>query len=114
LAAAASGFVSGTADQGLVGDVVRTRSRTVKALFVVGANEGLLPRPQENDGIIDERDLLELKQQGAVLRYGAQELSAYDRLDLYTALSKTTQSLYVSFSYSDGSAELAPAPLWND
>ncbi len=105
------GVVPGTADQGLVGDVVRTRSRTVKALFVVGANEGLLPRPQQNDGIIDERDLLELKQQGASLRFGAQELSAYDRLDLYTALSKTTQSLYVSFSYSDGSAELAPAPI---
>ncbi|MEN6595636.1 MAG: PD-(D/E)XK nuclease family protein [Clostridiaceae bacterium] len=105
------GVVPGTADQGLIGDVVRTRSRTVKALFVVGANEGMLPRPQQNDGIIDERDLLELKQNGAPLRYGAQELGAYDRLDLYTALSKTTETLYVSFAYGDGSAELAPAPM---
>lgn len=105
------GVVPGTADQGLVGDVVRTRSRTVRALFVVGANDGLLPRPQMNDGLIDERDLLLLRAQGAELRFTGAELGAYDRLDLYTALAKTTESLYVSFAYGDGTGELAPSPV---
>ena len=54
LAGCSVGIVPGTADQGLVGDVVRTRSRRVRALFVVGANEGLLPRPQQNDGLLDD------------------------------------------------------------
>jgi ATP-dependent helicase/nuclease subunit B len=105
------GVVPGTADQGLVGDVVRTRSRTVRALFVVGANDGLLPRPQQNDGLIDERELTALREQGAELRFAGAELSAYDRLDLYTALAKATESLYISFSYGDGSGELSPSPI---
>lgn len=105
------GVVPGTADQGLVGDVVRTRSRTVKALFIVGANDGLLPRPQEDDGLFDERDRSFLRAEGADLRFSPRELGAYDRLDLYTALSKATETLYVSYAYSDGGSELAPAPL---
>jgi len=105
------GVVPGTADQGLVGDVVRTRSRTVRALFVVGANDGLLPCPQQNDGLIDERDLSELRMQGTQLRFTGAELGAYDRLDLYTALAKTTETLYISFAYGDGTSELAPSSV---
>ena len=108
---AAIGVVPGTADQGVVGDVVRTRSRRVKALFVVGANEGLLPRPQQNDGLLDDTEIKELQNQGAPLRKTAAEMSAADRLDLYTALSKTDENLYVSFAYGDGAGELAPSPL---
>ena len=105
------GVVPGTADQGLVGDVVRTRSRRVRALFVVGANEGLLPRPQSNDGLLDDGEILELRNLGAELQKTAVERSAADRLDLYTALSKATEYLYVSYAYGDGAGELSPSWL---
>ncbi|NLI53226.1 MAG: hypothetical protein GX417_02760 [Clostridiales bacterium] len=105
------GVVPGTADQGVVGDAVRTRSRRVKALFVVGANDGLLPRPQQNDGLLDDAEIRELIHQGAPIRKTAAELTAADRLDLYTALSKADEFLYVSYAYGDGGGELAPSPL---
>ena len=105
------GIVPGTADQGLVGDVVRTRSRRVRALFIVGANEGLLPRPQQNDGLLDDGEIHELRLLGAELKRTAAELTAVDRLDLYTALSKAGESLYVSYAYGDANGELAPSPL---
>lgn len=108
---ASIGVVPGTADQGVVGDVVRTRSRRVRALFVVGANDGLLPRPQQNDGLLDDAEIKELQNQGANVRKTSAELTAADRLDLYTALSKTDEYLYVSFAYGDGGGELAPSPL---
>lgn len=111
LAGCSVGIVPGTADQGLVGDVVRTRSRRVRALFVVGANEGLLPRPQQNDGLLDDGEIRELRGLGAELKKTAVELSAADRLDLYTALSKTSEYLYISYAYGDGTSELAPSPL---
>jgi ATP-dependent helicase/DNAse subunit B len=38
-------------------------------------------------------------------------MAAADRLDLYSALSKTYESLYVSYSYGDGNGELSPSPL---
>lgn len=111
LGACSVGIVPGTADQGLVGDVVRTRSRRVRALFVVGANEGLLPRPQQNDGLLDDSEILELRGLGAELKRTAAEMTAADRLDLYSALSKAGESLYVSYAYGDGTGELAPSPL---
>jgi len=91
--------------------VVRTRSRRVRALFVVGANDGLLPRPQQNDGLLDDAEIRELQNQGANVRKTSAELTANERLDLYTALSKTDEFLYVSFAYGDGGGELAPSPL---
>ena len=105
------GVVPGTADQGVVGDVVRTRSRRVRALFVVGANDGLLPRPQQNDGLLDDAEIVELQHQGANVRKTSSELTASDRLDLYTALSKTDEYLFVSFAYGDGSGALSPSTL---
>jgi len=105
------GIVPDTADQGLVGDVVRTRSRRVRALFVVGANEGLLPRPQQDDGLLDDGEIRELRGLGAELKKTSAEMSAADRLDLYTALSKTSEYLYVSYAYGDGTGELSPSPL---
>ena len=105
------GVVPGTADQGVVGDVVRTRSRRVRALFVVGANDGLLPRPQQNDGLLDDAEIIELQHQGANVRKTTSELTASDRLDLYTAISKTDEYLFISFAYGDGGGELSPSPL---
>ena len=108
---ASIGVVPGTADQGVVGDAVRTRSRRVRALFVVGANEGLLPRPQLNDGLLDDAEIGLLKKEGAPIRKTAAELSATDRLDLYTAISKADEHLFVSYAYGDGGGELSPSPL---
>lgn len=105
------GVVPGTADQGLVGDAVRTRSRRVRALFVIGANEGVLPRPQQNDGLIDDAEIQSLRSFGADLRRTSDEMTASDRLDLYTAFSKTDEYLYVSYAYGDGSGELSPSPF---
>ena len=105
------GVVPGTADQGVVGDAVRTRNRRVRALFVVGANDGLFPRPQQNDGLLDDAEIRELQNQGATMKKTAVELTAVDRLDLYTALSKADEYLYVSYAYSDGGGELSPSPL---
>ncbi len=105
------GVVPGTADQGVVGDAVRTRSKKVRALFVIGANDGLLPRPKQNDGLLDDSEIRELQRQGAQIRKTSAELSASDRLDLYTALCRASESLYVSYAYGDGNGELSPSPI---
>ncbi len=107
----AIGVVPGTADQGVVGDAVRTRNRKVRALFVVGANDGLLPRPQLNEGLLDDAEIRQLQSRGAQIRKTSSELTAADRLDLYTALSKASEYLYVSYAYGDGGGELAPSPI---
>lgn len=113
LAGYSVGVIPGTADQVLLGDLGRTKSRSVKALFVLGANDGLLPRPVQDDGLLDDGDLeaISKAEPGAELPMGTDRRSAAQQLDLYTALTRATEALYVSFSFSGEGTELAPSSL---
>lgn len=105
------GVIPGTSDQVLLGDVMRTKSRAVRALFIVGANDGMLPAPRTDDGVLDDRELDALKRIGLPLRQNSAALAAYDRLDLYNALSKARETLYISFAYSAHGSEASPAAM---
>ncbi|MDD3920214.1 MAG: PD-(D/E)XK nuclease family protein, partial [Eubacteriales bacterium] len=105
------GVIPATADQVLLGTLTRSRSRYVKALFVVGANEGVLPAAHADDGMIDDGELATLAGLGLTPWGNSERRAENDRLDLYRALSKATEELYVSYAYTSGSSELFPSPL---
>lgn len=105
------GMIPVTADQVLFGDISRTRSRGVRALFVLGCNEGLLPRPRLDDALLDDAELLEMRALGLAPWEDTLTQAKNDRLVLYRALSKADALLWLGFSYSDGQRELVPAQL---
>ncbi|MEG1524472.1 MAG: PD-(D/E)XK nuclease family protein [Clostridia bacterium] len=107
----AIGVVPGTSDQVLLGDLDRTKSRAVRALFIVGANEGLLPPSRGDDGLIDDNELLQMQRTGCPVWNSAEQRLSGDRLDLYTALSKARETLFISYAFSADGSELAPSPL---
>ena len=51
------GIIPTTLDQVLVGQIQRSKSHTIKALFVVGVNDGVLPSGLDEEDILsnDER-----------------------------------------------------------
>ena len=105
------GVIPATADQVLFGDVNRTRSREVRALFLLGCNEGLLPAPRMDEDIIDDGELNTLSNMG-IAPWGSTVYRAEaDRLSIYRALSRARERLWIGFSYSDGARELLPATL---
>lgn len=105
------GVIPATADQVLLGDMVRTRSQNVEALFVIGCNEGLLPMPQADDDMLDDAELDVLAAQGFRVWGNLQSREQNDRLAIYRALSKARRKLYVSYAYSDGNRQLLTAQL---
>ena len=105
------GVIPGTSDQVLLGDVTRTKSRMVRALFVAGVNEGLLPATRGDDGLIDDSELAAMEKAGASVWEGSEQRGARDRLDLYTALSKARERVFFSYCFSADGAELSPSPL---
>ena len=107
----AIGVIPDTADQVLLGDAARTRSRAVRALFVVGLNEGLLPVLRAPDGLIDDRELTALRELGCPTWRLSRERQAADDLELYTAFSKARETVRFSYAFSAGGEELAPSPL---
>ncbi|MDO5337269.1 MAG: helicase-exonuclease AddAB subunit AddB [Eubacteriales bacterium] len=101
-----------SADQVLVGDIERTRLKGVKVLFLVGVNDGNIPKNTEAGGILTELDREFLEERGTELAPGPRELTAQQRFYLYLNLTKPSHRLFLSYSLSSAKGEpLSPAYL---
>lgn len=100
------GIIPATADQVLLGDISRTRSKEVRALFVLGCNEGLFPKPRFDDALLDDKELEELKALGIEVWADSRMQTQNDMLALYRSLSRADEKLYLSFAYSNSEKEL--------
>ncbi len=106
------GFIPAAVDRLVVGDLMRTRLEHIRVLFVIGCNDGLLPKRAERGGILSDYDREILKGAGMELSLAAREEVFCQQYYLYLLLTKPSQKLYVSFSETaaDGKA-LRPAHL---
>mgnify|MGYP000506088499 FL=1 len=86
----------------------------IRVLFVIGCNDGLLPKRADRGGILSDYDREILKGAGIELALAAREEVFCQQYYLYLLLTKPSQKLYVSFSETsaDGKA-LRPAHLKN-
>lgn len=99
-------------DQVLIGDMERTRLKSVKALFFVGVNEGNIPKNTDAGGILTEMDREFFSEQGVELAPGPRELMNMQRFYLYLNLTKPSELLCLSYCQSNGKGEMvSPAYL---
>lgn len=83
-----------------IADLTRSRLGNIKALFIVGANDGVIPRAAVSSGIINEseREYLVSSIDKLTLAPTAREDIFTQRLYIYMAVNKPTQKLFVSYS----------------
>lgn len=95
------GMLPATIDEIVVGTMQRTRTGAIKALVVVGANEGILPSNAIGDGILndDEKQLL-FKQRAEICKLDELR-SEEEQIALYKMMAAPEQYLYMSCSVSD-------------
>ena len=99
-------------DQVLIGDIERTRLKKIRALFFVGINEGVVPRPVQTGGILSEIDRETLKNMHAELAPTAREEICRQRFYLYLAMTKPSEFLFLSYARTGGSGQaLLPSYL---
>lgn len=113
LAAYEVATIPSTCDQVLVGDIGRTRSRQVKKLFVLGINEGLLPKSHHDDSVIDDKDLSTIKDMGLPVWDSGVMQGESDLLDVYSAFAKPTESIAFSYPVAAEGSALAPGLLFD-
>lgn len=94
------GVIPPTLDQVLIGDLERTQSRTNRALFVLGVNEGILPAPNIMKGLLLDQVRMSLQERGLHLVDGL-TLSQEERFNIYTLLSKTEEYLLLTCALND-------------
>lgn len=86
------------ADQVVVGDLTRSRRGDIRALLLLGANDGLLPARKQEGGILSDREREQLRAAGVTLSLTAREELCAQRYDLYRALTSPSDLLYISFA----------------
>ncbi|MGI6175119.1 MAG: PD-(D/E)XK nuclease family protein [Christensenellales bacterium] len=93
------GLLPTGSDEVIIVDADRSRLDQVKALFVVGCNDGLIPHGG-SDGLLNEQDLSELESVGLKAGQTALYKQSAQNHKLYRMFSKTSL-LSVSYALSD-------------
>ena len=104
------GTIPVSLDQVSVSEITRNDRHTDKYLFLLGANDHVLPDPGQSGGILNDDDRDELAQRGIELAPTGMDRMSIELQNLYAALAQPTDGLTVSYPVSDVSgAELRPA-----
>lgn len=109
------GIVPVNPDSVLVGTMQRTRAGRVKALLVLGANEGLLPLQKTDEGLLSEREKAVLEEMDLEFSRTEDMVKQEERLAIYRTLSQPEERLYVSCSRIDETGgELRPSAVFRE
>jgi ATP-dependent helicase/nuclease subunit B len=95
------GLLPPTIDQIIVGTMQRTRTGNIKALLVLGANDGLLPSAADTEGLLSEDEKATLLENGIQICKIDDLRAKEERLAIYKSLSKPLKYLWMSYSASD-------------
>lgn len=99
-------------DSLLVGDMQRTRLKEIKELFILGVNDGNIPKSSAGGGLLSVPDKEELKEADCKLSPTSSELAFIEQLYIYLNLTKPTDKLYISFASVGGKGDsLIPSYL---
>lgn len=95
------GVLPPTPDDILMGTMQRTRSGSVRAVIVIGANEGLLPAAPSDEGLFSVDELEFLASEGAEICKVDHIRVLEEKLAIYRNLCKPSDYLWVSYAASD-------------
>lgn len=100
------GKIPQTQDQVMVGSLDRTKSSSVKAIFIIGMNDGVFPSIQKQEGFLNDEDRRKLKEMKVELAKGTLENLYEDNYNIYKALTMAEEKLFFSYpsSNSEGGA----------
>lgn len=95
------GLLPPAIDQIIVGTMQRTRVGDIKALIVLGANDGLLPAAAVSESLLNEDEKTVLYKKGIEICKIDDLRSKEEKLAIYKNLSKPSRYLWMSYSASD-------------
>lgn len=95
------GLIPPALDQLMIGDLMRSRLGNVKALFLLGVNDGVLPQKAAEGGLLTDQEREVLKSLSFDLAPTSREESFTQKYYIYRMVTKPTQKLYLTYSSTD-------------
>lgn len=92
------GFIPSAVDRVLVGNTERTRFEGIKALFVLGVNEGVFPIAPKPDGVLGDADKDAMKMLGFEFSTTSSVAAYYSQFCAYQAFTMPMLKLFISYS----------------
>ena len=107
------GLIPPTVDEVLVGQVDRTRTPELKAVLILGLNEGCFPRVPREESVLSDADRRELHRRNLEVSATTDRQLLDEQLLGYFAFTSASETLYLSRSLSDaGGKPLGPSSFW--
>lgn len=94
-----------------IGEADRIRTGEIKALFIVGANEGVFPRSFSDTGILSDKERLILEEHDIKLADTIRSQAEIEDFIMYTAVTAPRNRLYVSYSNFSGKDNAYPSQI---
>ncbi|KKB36786.1 helicase-exonuclease AddAB subunit AddB [Bacillus thermotolerans] len=94
-------IVPPAADQVTVANLELSRLSEMEAIFLVGANDGILPAKQNEDGVLADEDRETLLQSGMKLALSSKQRMLDEEFTAYLAFTASSNRLYISYPIVD-------------
>lgn len=88
-----------------IGDIERARLNNIKNLYFIGVNDGVIPKNGASGGLISDLDRSFFETNGVELSPSPRQKMSWQKLYLYTNMTKPTEKLYISFSKRDAAGK---------
>lgn len=88
-------------DEVTVGDVDRSRSHKVRAVFIIGLNDGMFPAVNKSEGFLDDEDRAKIKSLGVELAKGTIDKIYEDNFNIYKAFTTAEEKVFLSYASAD-------------
>jgi ATP-dependent helicase/nuclease subunit B len=99
------GILPPSSDRIVLGTMQRTRSGRARAVFVLGANDGILPAYTGDETILSSDEKLKLENIEIKIGRNDDNMQMEEQLAIYRNLSKAERLLFVGYSVSDASGK---------
>ncbi len=95
------GKIPATQDQVILGDTQRSRNNKLKAVFIIGINDGTFPKASRVEGYLNDNDREIIAKCGIELAKTSIESLYEEQFNIYRTLTLPEEKLFLSYSSSD-------------
>lgn len=95
------GLIPPTIDQVMIASIERSKNKLSKEIFVIGLNDGVLPKKYGDEGLILDNEKKELLEKGVDLETDSTMIMSRDYFSTYVAFSKAIDKISISLALSD-------------
>lgn len=99
------GIIPSKLDMVLVGDITRTRLDGIKSLFIIGVNDGIIPKKGNSAQIINDYDKERMETLGFSFAPTDKLNSYIEQFYLYQNMTKPSHGLYLSYTSMNSNNE---------